>query len=75
VPKSFPREFREDVIRVYRDLDASMAQVAADSGISASFLKQWLVIDDRQSADLLLAGREANQSDELREANERIKLP
>ena len=28
MPKPFPKEFREDVIRVYRDSDASMAQVA-----------------------------------------------
>lgn len=26
--KAFPKEFREDVIRVYKDSDASMAQVA-----------------------------------------------
>ena len=30
MPKAFPREFRQDVIRVYRDSDASMAQVASD---------------------------------------------
>ena len=40
MPKPFPREFREDVIRVYRDSDASMAQVAKDFGISASCLKR-----------------------------------
>ena len=37
-----PKEFREDVIRVYRDSDASMAQVAKDFGISPSCLKRWL---------------------------------
>jgi hypothetical protein len=26
MPKAFPKEFREDVIRVNRDSDASMAQ-------------------------------------------------
>jgi transposase-like protein len=29
--EAFPREFREDVIRVYKDSDASVAQVAKDS--------------------------------------------
>ena len=48
MPKAFPREFREDVIRVYRDSDASMAQVAKDFGISASCLKRWLAIDERE---------------------------
>jgi transposase-like protein len=50
VPKPFPREFREDVIRVYRDSDSSMAQVAKDFGISASCLKRWLTIDERGSS-------------------------
>ena len=49
MPKPFPREFREDVIRVYRDSDSSMAQVAKDFGISASCLKRWLTIDERDS--------------------------
>ncbi|WP_147455872.1 hypothetical protein [Nocardioides mangrovicus] len=30
MPKAIPREFRQDVIRVYRDSDASMAQVAME---------------------------------------------
>lgn len=28
MPKAFPKEFRQDVIRVYRDSDASVAQAA-----------------------------------------------
>jgi hypothetical protein len=52
VPKPFPKEFREDVIRVYRHSDASMAQVAKDFGTSASCLKRWLTIDERKSVTL-----------------------
>ena len=74
MPKPFPKEFREDVIRVYRDSDASMAQVAKDFGISASCLKRWLVIDDRQSTSRSAAGQLVSESDALREANKRIKL-
>ena len=74
MPKAFPKEFREDVIRVYRDSDASMAQVARDFGISSSCLKRWLAIDDRNSANPSAAGRAANESDALREAGKRIKL-
>jgi hypothetical protein len=33
MPKAFPKEFRQDVIRVYRAWDASMAQVA-DAAVS-----------------------------------------
>ena len=71
MPKPFPKEFREDVIRVYRDSDASMAQVAKDFGISASCLKRWLVIDERKSSPPTSSGGE---SSELREANKRIRL-
>ena len=42
MPKAFPKEFREDVIRVFRESDASVAQVAKDFGISPSCLKRWL---------------------------------
>ena len=74
VPKPFPKEFREDVIRVYRESDSSMAQVAKDFGISPSCLKRWLTIDDRNSAKPSPAAHAANESDALREANKRIKL-
>ena len=74
MPKAFPKEFRQDVIRVYRDSDASMAQVAKDFGISASCLKRWLVIDERSSSRSSSSARSGGESDELREANKRIKL-
>jgi transposase-like protein len=74
MPKAFPKEFREDVVRVFKDSDASMAQVAKDFGISPSRLKRWLSINDRNSASPSPAGRAANESDALREANKRIKL-
>jgi transposase-like protein len=74
VPKPFPKEFRADVIRVYRDSDASMAQVAKDFGISSSCLKRWLTIDERQSSGSTSSSQGEPESDALREANRRIKL-
>ncbi len=74
MPKAFPREFRQDVVRVYRDSGASMAQVAKDFGISASCLKRWLMIDDRTSTTPSPGAKAANESDALREATKRIKL-
>ena len=47
MPKPFPKEFREDVIRVYRQSESSIAQVAKDFGISESCLQRWIVIDDK----------------------------
>jgi hypothetical protein len=50
MPKAFPKEFREDVIRVYRDSHSSITQVAKDFGISPSCLKGWLTVDERRSS-------------------------
>jgi transposase-like protein len=72
MPKAFPKEFREDVIRVYRESDASMAQVAKDFGVSPSCLKRWLAIDERESSSK--TGVPGDGSAELREAHKRIKL-
>ena len=74
MPKAFPKEFREDVIRVYKDSDASMAQVAKDFGISPSCLKRWLSIDEKNSARSSGSPQSGSESDALREANKRIKL-
>jgi transposase len=74
MPKAFPKEFREDVIRVYRNSDASVAQVAKDFGISPSCLKRWLVINERESSPRSGASGASNESAELREAHKRIKL-
>lgn len=73
MPKAFPKEFGEDVIRVYRQSDSSMAQVAKDFGISPSCLKRWLSIDERNSSRSSGSTPPA-ESDALREANKRIKL-
>ena len=42
MPKPFPKEFREDVIRVFKDSDSSVAQVAKDFGISEGSLANWM---------------------------------
>lgn len=42
MPKPFPREFRDDVVRVARASDAPSAQIARDFGISESCLYNWL---------------------------------
>jgi transposase len=74
MPKAFPMEFREDVIRVYKDSGASMAQVAKDFGISPSCLKRWLAIDEKNSTRSSSSSQNRSESDALCEANKRIKL-
>ena len=72
MPKPFPREFREDVVRVARSSDASVAQVAKDFGISESCLHRWLALDDVDQGKR--PGVSSAESAELRELRKRNKL-
>jgi transposase len=74
VPKPFPKEFREDVVRVARNREPgqSLKQIATDFGIAESCLRNWLrqadVEDDRKP------GMTGAENAELREARKRIRL-
>ncbi|MBC7279762.1 MAG: transposase [Nocardioides sp.] len=78
MPKAFPKEFREDVVRVFKESDSTIAQVAKDFGVSTSCLQRWLAQDEEASA----IGSSGNgrpggspaESAELREARKRIRL-
>src|SRR4249920_967433 len=72
VPKPFPKEFRDDVVRVARSSDASVAQVAKDFGISESCLHRWLAQDDVEQGNR--PGVTASESAELRELRRRNRL-
>lgn len=72
VPKPFPQEFREDVVRVARTGDAPVAQVAKDFGISESCLHRWLALDDIEQGNR--PGVTTSESAELRELRKRNKL-
>ncbi|WP_406628317.1 transposase [Patulibacter brassicae] len=49
VPKPYPREFKEDVVRVARarDGETTIKQIAADFGVSESCLTNWMKQADR----------------------------
>src|SRR3954471_23338042 len=72
VPKPFPKEFREDVVRVARSSDASVAEVAKDFGISESCLHRWLALDDIEAGKR--PGVTQSESAELRELRKRNRL-
>ena len=74
MPKPFPREFREDVVRVARNREhgVTIAQVAKDFGVSESCLQNWLTAADRE--DGIKPGPSAGEMAELREAKKRIRL-
>jgi transposase len=74
MPRPYPREFREDVIRVARNRGPGvhLKDVAADFGISESCLNGWLHQADIE--DGIKPGSTAAENAELREARKRIRL-
>ena len=74
MPKPFPSEFRDDVVRVARDRPAgvTLAQIAADFGVHPMTLSKWLrraAVDDGTKP-----GGTRTENVELREARKRIRL-
>lgn len=74
MPKPYPREFRDDVVRVARRREPGvrLKDVAADFGISESCLVGWLKAADVE--DGIKPGVTAAESAELRDAKRRIRL-
>jgi len=74
VPKPFPREFRDDVVRVARRREpgVTLEQIATDFGVHPMTLSKWLrqaAVDDGDKP-----GASTSDSAELRAARRRIRL-
>ena len=74
MPKPYPGEFREDVIRVARSREPGVRikDIAADFGITESCLTNWLSRADRDEG--IKAGSTTAELAELRDATRRIRL-
>ncbi|MDV8009542.1 IS3 family transposase [Rhodococcus sp. IEGM 1318] len=74
MPKPYPREFRDDVVRVARSREPGMLlkQIAADFGISESCLTGWLKVADIE--DGIKPGTTGEDVVENRELRKRIRL-
>ena len=74
MPKPYPKEFRDDVVRVARNREPGihLKQIAADFGISESCLTGWLKAADVEEGTK--PGTTAAGNAELREARRRIRL-
>ncbi|MFN8549736.1 MAG: IS3 family transposase [Candidatus Eisenbacteria bacterium] len=73
MPKPYPREFREDVVRVARGREpgVTIEQVATDFGVHPMTLHKWL---RRATAEAGRPGAGHVEAQELREARKRIRL-
>jgi len=74
VPKPYPQEFRDDVVRVARNRAPghTLKQIAVDFGISESCLNLWVQKADVE--DGVKSGASSSELVELREAKKRIRL-
>ncbi len=74
MPKPYPREFRDDVVRVARDREpgVTVEQIAKDFGVHPMTLFKWL--RQAEVEEGAKPGVTRNDSAELREARKRIKL-
>jgi transposase len=74
MPKPYPKEFRDDVVRVAQQGESgvTLKQVAKDFGISESCLTNWITLADREAG--IRPGPTAAESGDLREAKRRIRL-
>jgi transposase-like protein len=74
VSKPYPKEFRDDVVRVARNREpgVELSQIAKDFGIHFTTLYSWMKRADIEDGER--PGATAAQSAELREAKKRIRL-
>lgn len=74
VPKPYPQEFRDDVVRVARQRGegVTIKQVAKDFGISELCLTKWMTQADRDAG--IKPGADREELAELRETKRRIRL-
>ena len=74
MPKRYPKEFRQDVVRVAlaRDPGVTLTQVATDFGIHVGTLDKWLRQERIESGEQ--EGLSRSQSKELRDLRRRNRL-
>ena len=72
MPKAYPQEFREDVVRIARRGELTYAQIARDFGISETCVSNWVRKADIE--DGKRPGTTAADTAEMREARKPIRV-
>ena len=72
MPRPFPKEFRDDVVRIARQGNAPFAQIARDFGVSEATVYNWVKAAD--VADGKRSGVSREELAELRELKKRNRL-
>ena len=76
MPKPYPSEFRDDVVRVARNREpgVTIEQIAKDFGFHPMTLQKWLRRADVDVDEGAKPGQSRVEGAELREARKRIRL-
>ena len=74
MPKPYPTEFRDDVVRVARNSEpgVTIEKIAKDFGVHPMTLTKWMRLADIDEGNK--PGQTRTESAELREARKRIRL-
>lgn len=72
MPRPYPREFRDDVVRVARQPDVLVSEVARDFGISETCVRNWLRQADID--DGVKPGVSTSEASELLELKRRNRI-
>ena len=70
--KPYPKEFRDDVVRIARQGDTPFAQLATDFGISEASIYNWMKQADID--DGVRPGLTEKEAEELREVKRRNRV-
>jgi transposase-like protein len=72
MPRPYPKEFREGAVKLARQGERPIAEIAKELGIAESCLRNWLKQDqlDRRERD---DGLTSKEREELRELRKRVR--
>ncbi len=72
MPRAYPQEFKDDVVRIVLSGEVTMAQAARDFGVSETCVSNWVRKAQVEAGQR--PGVTAKESTELKEARKRIRI-
>lgn len=72
MPRAYPQEFKDDVVRIVLSGEVTMAQAARDFGVSETCVANWVRKAQVEAGQR--PGTTAKESSELKEARKRIRI-
>ena len=70
--RGYPPEFRAEAVRLYRDTDKTLRQVASDLGISVESIRKWVAQTETDEGKR--GGLTTEEREELRRLKREVKV-